>query len=96
MLSSWFIWRINFCSWKIEAYEQTRFLYKNKLNLRQTQALQSILESAPAPKPVNELAQKILLKQSQRQASFDKAEITPMVDINSERIVLFLKDIFLM
>jgi len=67
-----------------EAYETNKVSLQEQAESQARQALQSILESAPAPKPVNEPAQNFAEKQSQRQASFDKAEITPMVDINSE------------
>ena len=67
-----------------EAYETNKVSLQEQAESQARQALQSILESAPAPKPVNELVQNFAEKQSQRQASFDKAEITPMVDINSE------------
>ena len=67
-----------------EAYQTNKVSLQEQAESQARQALQSILESAPAPKPVNEPAQNFAEKQSQRQASFDKAEITPMVDINSE------------
>ena len=67
-----------------EAYETNKVSLQEQAESQARQALQSILESAPAPRPVNEPAQNFAEKQSQRQASFDKAEITPMVDINSE------------
>ena len=67
-----------------EAYQTNKDSLQEQAESQARQALQSILESAPAPKPVSEPSQNIAEKQSQRQASFDKAEITPMVDINSE------------
>ena len=67
-----------------EAYETNKVSLQEQAESQARQALQSILESAPTPKPVNEPDQNFAEKQSQRQASFDKAEITPMVDINSE------------
>ena len=67
-----------------EAYQTNKVSLQEQAESQARQALQSILESAPAPKPVTEPSQNFAEKQSQRQASFDKAEITPMVDINSE------------
>ena len=67
-----------------EAYQTNKVSLQEQAESQARQALQSILESAPAPKPVTEPSQNFADKQSQRQASFDKAEITPMVDINSE------------
>ena len=67
-----------------EAYQTNKDSLQEQAESQARQALQSILESAPAPKPVSEPSQNFAEKQSQRQASFDKAEITPMVDINSE------------
>ena len=67
-----------------EAYQTNKDSLQEQAESQARQALQSILESAPAPKPVTEPSQNFAEKQSQRQASFDKAEITPMVDINSE------------
>ena len=79
-----------------EAYQTNKDSLQEQAESQARQALQSILESAPAPKPVSEPSQNFAEKQSQRQASFDKAEITPMVDINSEENRVVLKDIFLM
>ncbi|MCY7010917.1 PHP domain-containing protein, partial [Streptococcus vestibularis] len=67
-----------------EAYQTNKVFLQEQAESQARQALQSILESVPAPKPVSEPSQNFAEKQSQRQASFDKAEITPMVDINSE------------
>ena len=67
-----------------EAYQTNKVSLQEQAESQARQALQSIIESAPAPKPVTEPSQNFAEKQSQRQASFDKAEITPMVDINSE------------
>ena len=67
-----------------EAYQTNKVSLQEQAESQARQALQSILESVPAPKPVSEPSQNFAEKQSQRQASFDKAEITPMVDINSE------------
>ena len=67
-----------------EAYQTNKVSLQEQAESQARQALQSILESAPAPKSVTEPSQNFAEKQSQRQASFDKAEITPMVDINSE------------
>ena len=67
-----------------EAYQTNKDSLQEQAESQARQALQSILESAPAPKPVTEPSQNFAEKQSQRQSSFDKAEITPMVDINSE------------
>ena len=67
-----------------EAYQTNKVSLQEQAESQARQALQSILESAPTPKPVTEPSQNFAEKQSQRQASFDKAEITPMVDINSE------------
>ena len=67
-----------------EAYQTNKVFLQEQAESQARQALQSILESAPAPKSVTEPSQNFAEKQSQRQASFDKAEITPMVDINSE------------
>ena len=67
-----------------EAYQTNKVSLQEQAESQARQALQSILESAPAPKPVTEPSQNFAEKQSQRQASFDKAEIMPMVDINSE------------
>ena len=67
-----------------EAYQTNKVSLQEQAESQARQALQSIIESAPAPKPVIEPSQNFAEKQSQRQASFDKAEITPMVDINSE------------
>ena len=67
-----------------EAYQTNKVSLQEQAESQARQALQSILESAPSPKPVSEPSQNFAEKQSQRQASFDKAEITPMIDINSE------------
>lgn len=77
-----------------EAYQTNKVSLQEQAESQARQALQSILESAPTPKPVTEPSQNFAEKQSQRQASFDKAEITPMVDINSEENRVVLKDIF--
>ena len=47
-------------------------------------AIQSIAETTPAPQPSPEPSVNFAERQSQRQASFDKAEITPMIEVTSE------------
>ena len=55
-----------------EAYQTNKVSLQEQAESQARQALQSILESAPAPKPVTEPSQNFAEKQSQRQASFDK------------------------
>ena len=55
-----------------EAYQTNKDSLQEQAESQARQALQSILESAPAPKPVTEPSQNFAEKQSQRQASFDK------------------------
>ena len=66
------------------AYETNKVSLQEQAESQAKQALQSIIESEPVPTPRHEQSPKYTEKQSQRQASFDKAEITPMIDVNSE------------
>ena len=66
------------------AYETNKVSLQEQAESQAKQALQSIIESEPVPTPRHEQSPKYTEKQSQRQASFDKVEITPMIDVNSE------------
>ena len=52
-----------------EAYQTNKVSLQEQAESQARQALQSIIESAPAPKPVIEPSQNFAEKQSQRQAS---------------------------
>ncbi|MBT9067080.1 hypothetical protein ACXO8U_10435, partial [Lactobacillus delbrueckii subsp. bulgaricus] len=67
-----------------EAYETNKISLQEEAESQARQALQSIVQSSPVPPPQKHQAQNFAEKQSQRVASFDKAEITPMIEVNSE------------
>ncbi|WP_294053984.1 PolC-type DNA polymerase III, partial [Streptococcus sp.] len=66
------------------AYETNKVSLQEQAESQAKQVLQSIVESEPVSTSRLEQSPKYTEKQSQRQASFDKAEITPMIDVNSE------------
>ena len=66
------------------AYETNKVSLQEQAESQAKQVLQSIVESEPVSTSRLEQSPRYTEKQSQRQASFDKAEITPMIDVNSE------------